>query len=197
MTEMKPLSRRSTARYAALVQQLAKMRPGSKGGAKVAFVDRHDPQDLWLCDLATGRLSPATAEAEIIIAERFRDGLTADLDIAVIKANLATGGVLLVRRSSLLSRFTGLLMGRRDEDRKPSVYGRGHDRREAAIRRAGLYLTAMTFVYGARRPEKWLVASTSPIRDMRVRDSIGRVATDYLRTVGPVIVGTGLHLPSL
>lgn len=194
---MNALSQKSIARYAVLIGKLAAMRSKPPGPQVIALVDRHDPHRLVICDLDYGTLKPLLGEADIIISERFRGGLTTDLDIAVLKDSLARGGAILVRRSGLLSRLIGLMMARRADDRAPSIYGRGADRREAAIRRAGLYLSPLKLAQGSGRVEEWIIASTAPIGDRRMRDSIGRVAADYLRSAGPVIVGTGLHLPGL
>ncbi len=194
---MKLLSQKSVARYRALIGKLAVMQSKATGPQVVALVDRHDPHRLVICNLDDGTLRPLLGEADIIIAERFRGGLTVDLDIAILKDSLAHGGAILVRRSGLLARLIGSIIARRTDDRASSIYRRGADRREAAIRRASLYLSLLKLVQGPGRIEEWIVASTAPIDDRRVRDSIGRVATDYLRSAGPVIVGTGLHLPGL
>ena len=46
-----------------------------------------------------------------------------------------------------------------------------------------------------KQVESWVIGSPAPLGDTRYRDQIGRVATDYLRAVGPIIAGA--HIPNI
>lgn len=131
-----------------------------------------------------------------ILVEQSRHRYRQEPDFLGLKARLAPDGLILLRRRTRLAWLLGRLMSRRREDAVRGVFGAGHDRREAALRRASLYLTPLVMSLGATK-EAWLVASTAPLDDNRFRDQIGRVATDYLRTLAPVTVGLVTTLPGL
>lgn len=164
---------------------------------RVGLLDRKNDDALALLDLDSGELRPSADEAcDIILVEQPRHRYRQEPDFLSLKSRLAPDGLILLRRRTRLAWLLGRLMSRRQDDTERGVFGAGHDRREAALRRASLYMTPLR-VSLASLKEAWLVASTVPFDDNRLRDQIGRVATDYLRSLVPVTVGLGTSLPSL
>ena len=163
---------------------------------RAGLVDRKNGNALARLDLATGVILPSAGPFDIVIVEQPRMGDRNDPDFIDMKARLKPDGVIVLKRGRFISRWVGRLLLRRRDDRQGVVFGAGRDRREAALRRASLYLREVAATT-ARGRETWLVASTSPVKDERFRDQIGRVATDYLRTVPPITIAVGSQVPIL
>lgn len=197
MTAPQRLSAASMARYRAVIDAATVFARRRTPPGHVGLLDRKNDDALALLDLHSGELRPSPDEAcDIILVEQPRDRSQQEPDFLCLKSQLAPNGLILLRRRPRLAWLLGRLMSRRREDAARGVFGAGQDRREAALRRASLYMTPLRVSLGASK-EAWLVASTVPLDDDRFRDQIGRVATDYLRSLAPVTVGLGTTLPSL
>lgn len=194
------LSPGSLERYRAVVRHVATQFGAAWAGkmtVRIGLVDRKNRNAVALLDLADGSVRLPTSEMfDLIFVEQARPGDRNDPDFIQMKTRLEPDGVILLKRGRIIFRWLGHLLSRRREDAEGRPFGRGHDRREAALRRASLYLMPITTTVGCGK-EKWLVASTSPIEDQRFRDQIGRVATDYPRALTPVTIGVATNLPSL
>ena len=191
------LSAASMARYRAVVDTATVFARRRTPPDRVGLLDRKNDDALALLDLDSGELRPSPDEAcDIILVEQPRYRYLQEPDFLGLKSRLAPDGLILLRRRTRVAWLLGRLMSRRQEDAACSAFGAGHDRREAALRRASLYMTPLRVALGASK-EAWLLASTTPLADHRFRDQIGRVATDYLRTLAPVTVGLGTGLPGL
>lgn len=191
------LSGKSMDRYRA-VAAAAALQLG-RGGVidRVGLIDRKSHNTLAGLDLNSGELGPATWDCyDIIFVEQPRPGDRKDLDFTQMKTKLDQSGVILLKRKRFFPRWFGRLLSRRRDDAESAAFGRGHDRREAALRRASLYLTSLTTMVGPNK-EEWLVASATPFLDQQFRDQIGRVAADYLRILPPIGIGLATNLPSL
>lgn len=167
------------ARYRAVVEQAVERQRRSDDAAAIGLLDRKNDDALALLDMTNRELRRADFEVfDVILVEQPR-GRRREPDFSALKARLAPEGLILLRRQTRLSRWWGRLLARRRDDRVRSVFGVGHDRREAALRRAGLYLNLLR-LQAPSGNEEWLVASTAPFDDNRYRDPIGRVPTNYL-----------------
>jgi len=167
------------ARYQAVVDAAKDFARRRTPPGRVGLLDRKNNDALALLDLETGELRLSQKDAhDVIVVEQPRHRYSQEPDFLVLKAQLALEGLILLRRRTRLTR----LLSHRREDAARGVFGAGHDRREAVLRRASLYLTPLLVSLGPSR-EAWLMASTAQLDDDRFRDQIGRVATDYLRTL--------------
>lgn len=163
----------------------------------VGLTDRKSGGALSALDLERGELRPAGSDLfDLILVDQHRHAPRLEPDFRALKARLTTEGLILLRRRTRLSRWLGRFLSRRRDDAAGGAFGRGHDRREAALRRASLYLGTLQTNWRGKN-EEWLVASTVRRSDDRVRDHIGRVAADYLRCWWPAMLGIGSGLPGL
>lgn len=175
------LSASSTARFLAVIAAVSGQPPTENPGLKVALLDGDHDDALAALDLDKREIRPSASEVfDFIFVEQRRSGHRRDLDFLAFKSRLSPDGAILLRRRGGRARWWGRLRSRRRDDNMQGVFGGGHDRREAALRRASLYLTTVSIGVGSGQ-EEWLVATTHPRSDDRYRDQIGRVATDYLR----------------
>lgn len=190
------LSIGSVARYRAVIEAVERQRRSDHVADTIGLLDRKNDDALAFLDTVSRELRISEVELfDIILVEQPR-GHRREPDFIALKARLATQGLILLRRRTRLSRWCGRLLARRRDDGTRSAFGTGHDRREAALRRAGLYLSPLRLPT-ANGNEQWLVASTAPLDDNRFRDQIGRVAMNYLRSLTPVTVGLGTVWPTL
>ncbi len=163
----------------------------------VGLTDRKNGGALGALDLERGELRPAGSDMfDLILVDHHRHAPRQEPDFHALKTRLATEGLILLRRRTRFSRWVGRLLSRRRDDAAGGVFGRGHDRREAGLRRASLYLGTLQTRWRGKN-EEWLLASTVALSDERVRDHIGRVAADHLRCWWPTMLGIGSSLPSL
>lgn len=157
----------------------------------VGLIDRKNEGRLATLDLHRGTLQPSEIDCfNVIVVDQSRNRLGGEPDFLALKGRLKPDGVILLQRRTWLTRLVGRFLSRRRDDTIGRSFGRGHDRREAALRRASLYI--VPFQALGSKDEAWLIASPTPIGDTRFRDQIGRVATDYLRSAGPIIAGSHL-----
>lgn len=186
------LSPNSIDRYRAVISAAQAACQEGVRIATVGLLDRKNEGRLAALDLGSGELRPSEFESfDVVVVDRSTTTSSGEPDFPAIKGRLTPGGIILLRRRSWLARWVGRLLSRRADDADGGPFGRGHDRREAALRRSSLYIAPLEVVSGSRN-EPWLMASTAPVVDTLFRDQIGRVATDYLRTVGPIIASGNL-----
>ena len=181
------LSTGSAARFRRLSERL-QVEGGVKAGVipnSVALANRRSPAVLVPLHLPTGKPTvPATAYDLIVVDLESPAQVRAE-HVRAWKEALAANGVIAIRmRANLLSRVRSMLRRRR-RDREDSLFVRGLPRSEAAVRMAGLYVGRLSVTNDGKR-EEWVIASGAPWGDRRFRDTIGRVATDYLRSFWPV-----------
>lgn len=192
MVSAQMLSTGSLERYRALIAAVCVQQSMSTDAITVALLDRKQNDRLVLLNLDTGCIATSAPErVDIVIVEQSMGRSSIAPNFQAIKSCLSANGAIALRRRSLLARLVGRVFSRRKDDSGPLIYGRGLDRREAALRRAGLYTAVLNSSSEKRGQEQWLLASTSVSNDRRYRDKIGRVAADYLRVVGPIMIGAG------
>lgn len=151
-------------------------------GTRIGLIDARVANGLAIIDLEGGTIDEAGGGLFdiIVVAARRRED-RGEPDFTRLKTRLDQRGFILLRRRESWRRLWGRLRSRRIEDRGSLQFGAGQERREAALRKAGLYLTELTVVPGSGKRDHWILASIRPLEDHRFRDHIGRVATDYLR----------------
>ena len=183
------LSQRSVERYRSVITAAKTTYQKCQTVTTVGLIDRKNEDRLAALDLRNGALRSSEIHCfDVIVVDQCRNRSSADPDFITLKGRLAPQGVILLQRRTWFTRLMGGFLSRRLDDEEDGLFGRGHDRREAALRRSALYLAPFEVKSGSKN-EAWLIASPEPIADTRIRDQIGRVATDYLRAVGPVIAG--------
>lgn len=183
------LSRRSLRRFTTVVNAVTSLQSTEAAQGSIALADRQSASLLRRLDLDSGALCHAdqTQHDFVILDGRAARDLSRAAAVA-LKARLAEQGVIAVHAPhTLLSRLASSLR-RRSTDAAGYRPLRGVSRSEAALVEAGLYVEAISIRSGWRT-ERWLVASTAPANDRRFRDSIGRVATDYLN-VAAIVAGS-------
>lgn len=189
---MKPISSTSKKRFGDLASRLAAEAAGFDRTMKVALADRYRPTEIKSLDLGTGALIAADDLYDLIIldSEPARR-LEADGFRTLAKLLQPAGMIAVRQRSTWLSVWRRFAL-RRQDDLNGTRFSRGMPRSKAALQSSGFHFANIT-TKGALGAEQWLVASRAPLFDTRFRDQIGRVATDYLRLIGPIAVAG--HLP--
>lgn len=191
---MQGVSRSSAARFRALVTEVSAVANSGRTDGRVALADRLRPTAVHQLDLDTGHLSTGEAAYDVIILDSdAARRLSAD-DVRMLNTLLRPDGVIAIRLQSPWARTLHRLFRRREHDMHPTPFLRGLPRSGAALLQARLYVRELTVRTGAAK-DSWVIGSPAPVGDNRYRDQIGRVATDYLRALGPIIAGA--HLPGI
>ena len=184
---MHGVSRASTNRFRALVAGVAEVVKAVHPDSRVALADRLQPTALRRLDLDTGQLSAGDATYDVIILDSDAAcRLSAD-EIGLLKSRLGPDGVIAIRHRPTWARTLRRLFRRRADDVSQNAFLRGLPRSGAALLQARLYVRELNVRIGATHKDSWVIGSPAPVGDTRYRDQIGRVATDYLRAVGPII----------
>lgn len=177
------LSAASIARLACLRREVEAMR-AAPGGEMSRLGLLHPRQAFALREIGpSGTLDePATPEFDLLVVDRATSPDRCEVDFTSLKRRLASGGAILLRQRTAgrpwFRPWFWPTPKRRKEDRQGPDFGGGVDRAEQALRQSGLYVSELV---DRRRGERWLVASSQPLRDTRHRDQIGRVSRDFLR----------------
>lgn len=184
------LSSKSAERFRRLGEQL-QAEGGSKASlASFALADRRSPDILLPLDLSTGEQTAPASAYDLIVVDLSAPGQVQVEQVRAWKKALANDGVIAIRRRLTLMSWLRSMLRRRRHDREDSLFVRGLARSEAAVRMAGLYVVRLNVEIHGRR-EEWVIGSAAPWADRRFRDTIGRVATDYLRSIWPVAAAVG------
>ena len=186
---MKAISLGSAKRFRALVAGVAAASDTVRSTGLIALADRHQPTSVLRLDLSTGGLTDQHGTFDVLVLDS-EAALRLSLEgIDTLKGRLNPQGIIAIRHRSSWARTVRRLFRRRADDVSGSGFFRGLPRAEAALLQSRLYVGQLDVRISAFRKDNWMIGSLAPLRDSRYRDQIGRVATDYLRMVGPLAVG--------
>lgn len=192
---MQPISSASTKRFRALIADVAAVSGMSRPAGLIALADRLRPTAVYRLDLDTGCLSTEGSTYDIIILDSAAARRLSTDGIGVLKTFLGPEGVIAIRRPQSWTGAVRRFFRRRGDDVSPNPFLRGLPRSGAAFLQARLHVVELRVRINVLQRECWVIGSPAPLGDTRYRDQIGRVATDYLRVVGPILAGT--HLPGI
>lgn len=189
---MQVISPFSSRRFRALIASLDAFAGTPRPARRVALADRQQPTVVYGLDLDTGRPSTEGSPYDIIILDSDAARRLSTDEIGVLQTILSPAGVIAIRRPPSWAGAVGRFIRRRGDDVGPNPFLRGRPRSAAVFLPARLYVLEVSVRINAFHRECWMIGSPAPLGDTRYRDQIGRVATDYLRVVGPILAGTNL-----
>jgi len=192
---MTGISQTSTKRFQALIETVSKIAKTVRPDSRVALADRSSPTVVQRLDLDTGTLSKGEASYDVVILDSEASRRLSTADVADLMQRLSEEGVIAIRLRPSLMPVLRKLFPRRRDDVGQDPFLRGLPRSGAALLGSRLYVRELKVRAHHKHVESWLIGSPAPLGDTRYRDQIGRVATDYLRVVGPIIAGA--HIPNI
>lgn len=186
---MKAISQISAKRFRALVAGVAAATDTVRPTRRIALADRHQPTSVLRLDLDTGGLTDEDGTYDLLVLDSEGARRLSPEGIDTLKSRLGPDGVIAIRHRPSWTRTLRRLFRRRADDVSGSRFIRGLPRVEAALLQSRLYVGQLDVRIDRFHKENWVIGSPAPLRDSRYRDQIGRVATDYLRVVGPILAG--------
>ncbi|PZU01425.1 hypothetical protein [Brevundimonas sp.] len=192
---MTAISETSTRRFQALIATISELAKTVRPDSHVALADRSSPTVVQRLDLDTGTLSGGEATYDVVILDSEASRRLSTADVADLFQRLSAEGVIAIHLRPSLMPVLRKLFRRRSDDVGQDPFLRGLPRSEAALLASRLCVRQLKVHARPRHVERWVIGSAAPLVDTRYRDQIGRVATDYLRAVGPIIGGG--HIPSI
>jgi hypothetical protein len=190
---MTAISETSTRRFQALIATISELAKTVRPDSHVALADRSSPTVVQRLD--TGTLSGGEATYDVVILDSEASRRLSTADVADLFQRLSAEGVIAIHLRPSLMPVLRKLFRRRSDDVGQDPFLRGLPRSEAALLASRLCVRQLKVHARPRHVERWVIGSAAPLVDTRYRDQIGRVATDYLRAVGPIIGGG--HIPSI
>ncbi|EKY29764.1 hypothetical protein [Brevundimonas sp.] len=192
---MTEISETSTRRFQALIATVSEVAKTVRADSRVALADRSSPTVVHRLDLDTGTLSGGEATYDVVILDSESSRRLSTAEVADLLQRLSAEGVIAIRLRPSLTRALRKLFRRRRDDVGQDPFLRGLPRSGAALLASRLYVRELKVRDHHKQVESWVIGSPAPLGDTRYRDQIGRVATDYLRAVGPIIAGA--HIPNI
>ncbi len=190
---MNAISRASAKRFQIVISGLTALLPEGRQINRIALADRSHPTAVQGLSLDSGKLQDCVEGFDVIILDSDAARRLPAESLDVLISRLELGGLIAIRGRASLFALPQNFRLRRVDDAGTNPFLRGLPRAEATLQQARLHVARLRVRVSGLRNEEWVVGSREPFRDDRFRDQIGRVATDYLRVVGPVLAG--VHLP--
>lgn len=192
---MTGISEGSAKRFRALIGAVSAVAATVQSGSRFALADRVTPTKVHCLNLDSRSLGRGQSTYDVIILDSEASRRLSTAVVGDLLARLRPDGVIAIRHRPRLMDVLRSLFRRRTDDGGPNPFLRGLPRSGAALLKARLYVRELKVRVDDRHYETWVIGSPAPLGDTRYRDQIGRVATDYLRAVGPIIAGA--HLPNI
>lgn len=190
---MNAISRASAKRFRIVISGLTARLPEGRQINRIALADRSHPTVVQGLSLDSGKLLDCVEGFDVIMLDSDAARRLPAESLDVLISRLEPGGLIAIRGRASLFRFPRSFRLRRVDDTGTNPFLRGLPRSEATFQQARLHVARLRVRVSRLTSEEWVIGSRDPLRDDRFRDQIGRVATDYLRLVGPIVAG--IHLP--
>lgn len=191
---MNAISKASAKRFQTVISGLTALLPEGRQITRVALADRNHPAAVKGLSLDSGKLLDCVEGFDVIMLDSDAARRLPAESLDVLISRLERGGLIAIRRRASLFALPRSFRLRRVDDTGTNPFLRGLPRSEAALQQARLHVARLRVRVSRLRSEEWVIGSRNPFRDDRFRDQIGRVATDYLRIIGPIMAG--IHLPA-
>ena len=186
---MTEISETSARKFQALIATVSEVAKTVLADSRVSLADRSSPTVVQRLDLDTGNLSGGEATYDVVILDSEASRRLSTAEVADLLQRLSAEGVIAIRLRPSLTQVLRKLFRRRSDDVGQDLFLRGLPRSGAALLASRLYVRELKVRAHHKQVESWVIGSPAPLADTRYRDQIGRVATDYLRAVGPLVPG--------